>query len=97
MYQVQRTWAYLFSSVHTRSTHSFRFIIAIRHRYKHKQEHKPNLKLHSNNTALLVAPLFSAQSLPNSLSGKDTVIQTLRPTHRLDLRLVDVLGGGTAE
>ena len=64
----------------------------------HTHEHKSNLKLQSkNNTALLVAPIESAQSLLYSLSGKDTTTQTLRLTHRLDLRLIDALGSAITE
>ena len=61
------------------------------------KKHKANVKLHLDNTALLVAPLQSAQSLPNSLSGKDTAMQTLGLTHRLDPRFLCVLGGWIAE
>ena len=53
---------------------------------------KTYLKLFSNNTALLVAPEQSAQSLPNSLLGKYTTMQTVTVIHRLDLTLVGVFG-----
>ena len=74
------------------------FLLCIIYRHTHKQEHnKANLNLHSNDIALLEAPLKSAQSLAYLLSGKDKTIQTLRPTHGLDLSLIGVLGGGIAE
>ena len=74
------------------------FLHCIRYHHTHTHEHKSNLKLQSkNNTALLVAPIESAQSLLYSLSGKDTTAQTLRLTHRLDLRLIGVLSGAIAE
>ena len=62
------------------------------------KEHKANLKFHSNNnTALLVTPQQSALSLPNEPSRKDTPMQTIRLTHRLDLRLIDISGGAIAK
>ena len=61
--------------------------------HTHKKK-KANLKFHSNNTAVLVAPLQSVLSLPNYPSGKNTTMQTLRLIHnRLDLRLIGVSGG----
>ena len=52
-----------------------------------------------DNIALLVAPTISPQSLPNSISGKEscTTIQTLRFAHRLDLNLIGVLDGMIAK
>ena len=56
-----------------------------------------SLPVSLHNTAQLVAPLSSTSSLPNSHAEGDTTMQTLRLTHRLDLRLVGVLGGRNAE
>ena len=79
-------------------TRSFYLFPALYQISPHTHEHKSNLKFRSKNkTALLVAPIESAQSLVYSLSGKDTTTQTLRLTHRLDLRLNDVLGNAIAE
>ena len=94
---IQRTWAYPSSSVLHKKYPLISFFFIFRYQQTRKEEHKVNLKSLSNNTVLLVAPRQSAQSLPNPLSGKSITMQTLRHTHRLDLRLVGVLGGGIAE
>ena len=68
-----------------------------------QQQHQKNTKLtylvlqSNNNAAPLIASIQSAQNLPYLLSGKDTTMQTLRLSHKLDLRLIGVSGGAIAE
>ena len=51
----------------------------------------------SNYTALRVDLLQSAQSSPNALSRKGIIVQTLRLSHKLNLKLIRVLDGGIVE
>ena len=87
--RVQRTWVCPSSSALSHKTFPLVcFFITIKYA-THIKLHKANLMLHSNCTALLVAPLQSAQSLPNSFSGKSTTMQFLR--------LAGVLGDSIAD
>ena len=97
--RVQCTWACPSSNaVSHKKFPLVSFFIFIRYRHTPKKTRNQFEVALSNSTALLAAPLqSSAQSLPNSLSGKDITMQTLRLAHRLNLRLIDVLGGGIAE
>ena len=96
---MQRTWVCLTcSSNYVSLKKLLLFSLFILYIGRHKQDHNVHLKLQSNNnSALLVAPVEPAQSLLYSLSGEESTTQALRLTHRLDFRLIVVLGGAIAE